>query len=314
MRLKRTQVSAPAYDINRIIQVLNTNTDMIMIDLEDNVIPPLKSKARKTIANAITSLDFRGIIKCFKINGWASGQTMLDLEAVLPLDIDEIKLSKCENAEDIHRLDKVISEFEKANGLSYGTIEINAQIESTIGIRNAYEIFSASPRVKTASFGYEDLASEYGIYRDYTPGTQQATYMEGKFVLDAKAAGVQQIIGTAIVAKPGDFQGKEDYVKRDSMRLKDMGFTGRGAVYFNHIDVINNVFTPNIKDIEMSKQIVDSWNEGMKTGNPDFFTLENGLPIDPGRLERARRIIRFGIAYEKLMLKRKGILSDGLNI
>lgn len=305
MRLKRTQMSAAAYNVDKIKRVLDTDTDMIMLDLEDNVVPPLKSRARDTLVKVLTDCNFHGIIKCVKVNGWDSGMTLTDLEAVLPCGVDEIKLSKCENADDIRRLDRAITELEERYRLPKGAVEINAQIESPLGIRNAYEILSASPRVTCASFGYEDMASSLGIYRDYTPGTQQAVYMIGKLVVDANAAGVQQINGTAIVAKAGEFQGEDTYVRRDTLRLKNMGFTSRGAIYPAHVDIINQVFTPDPEDIARSRQIVQRWEEGLRTGNPDCFVLDNGLPIDPGRVERAKRILAFGAAFEELLLRKK---------
>ena len=174
MRLKRTQMSAAACDLDKIKRVLDTDTDMIMLDLEDNVIPPWKGKARETLVRALNDLDFHGVIKCVKVNGWESGMTLLDLEASIPWGVDEIKLSKCETAEDVRRLARAITKLEKQYHLPDRQVEINVQLESPLGLRNAYEILTASPRVTCASFGYEDMASALGIYRDYTPGTQQA--------------------------------------------------------------------------------------------------------------------------------------------
>jgi len=304
MRLKRTQMSAAACNLDKIKRVLDTDTDMIMLDLEDNVIPPLKDKARDTLVKVLSGWDFHGVIKCVKINGWDSGMTLQDLEASVPWGVDEIKLSKCETAEDIRRLDRAITEMEERYRLPKGQVEINVQIESPLGIRNAYEILSASPRVTCASFGYEDMASALGVYRDYTPGTQQATYMAGKLVLDANAAGVRQINATAIVAKPGEFQGEADYVRKDTLRLKQMGFTSRGAIYPSHIDIINDIFTPDPEDVAASEQIVERWRVGLETGNPDCFLLDNGLPIDPGRVERAKRVLQLAQAYEELLIRK----------
>lgn len=305
MRLKRTQMSAAAYDREKICRVLDTDTDMIMLDLEDNVVPPLKAKARDTLAHVLSDYDFHGVIKCVKVNSWDSGFTLLDLEASIPYGVDEIKLSKCEGPEDIRRLDRAITELEKRYHLPWGSVEINVQIETPLGLRNAYEILSASPRVTCASFGYEDMASALGIYRDYTLGTQQATYMIGKLIIDANAAGVYQINGTAIVAKKGEFQGEADYVRRDTLRLKNMGFTSRGAIYPLHIDIINQIFTPSSDEVAVATQIVHQWEIGIQSGNPDCFVLDNGLPIDPGRVERAKRILMFHKAYQELIARKK---------
>lgn len=305
MRLKRTQMSAAAYDREKICRVLDTDTDMIMLDLEDNVVPPLKAKARDTLAYVLSDCDFHGVIKCVKVNSWDSGFTLLDLEAAIPYGVDEIKLSKCESPEDIRRLDRAITELEKCYHLQLGSVEINVQIETPQGLRNAYEILSASPRVTCASFGYEDMASALGIYRDYTLGTQQATYMIGKLIIDANAAGVYQINGTAIVAKKGEFQGEADYVRRDTLRLKNMGFTSRGAIYPLHVDIINQIFTPSPDEVAEATQIIQQWEIGIQSGNPDCFVLDNGLPIDPGRVERAQRILIFYKAYQELIARKK---------
>lgn len=305
MRLKRSQISAPGYDLDRIGRAVASGADMLMLDLEDNVVPPMKSRARATVAELLRSYDFRGMVKCVKINGWESGLTVLDLEAVLPEGPDEIKLSKCENPDDIRRLDAVISDFERINGLPFGNIEINAQIESPLGIRNAFEILSASKRVATASFGHEDLASSLGVRRDYAQDSRQAVYMMGKLLLDAAAAGIWQINATAIVAGPGEFQGEPDYVRSDTAALRNMGFTGRGAIYPAHVEIINEIFTPDPEETALARKTLECWELGMKTLDPAMFVLDNGLPADPGRLERARRTIAFGEAWEELR-KRKG--------
>lgn len=306
MRLKRTQMSAAAYKTDRIEEVLATDTDMIMLDLEDNVIPPLKAKARETLVRVLKQFDFHGVIKCVKINGWESGMTILDLEAVLPAGVDEIKLSKCENPEDVRRLDIVITDFERRNAVKPGTVEINVQIESPLGIRNAYEIFRASPRVKTASFGHEDLANSLGVERDYSPGTQQPLYMMGKFILDANAARVRQINGTAVVARAGEFQGEDDYVRSDTLNLRTIGFTSRGTMYSRHIGIINEIFTPDAKELTAARELLKRWRRGNDTGDASLFVMDNGLPIDPGRVERAERLVEIGDAYEELLRRKSG--------
>ena len=76
----------------------------------------------------------------------------------LPARITSV-LPKGESGEEIKDIDKIITKAEAKYGFEPGSIKIMVSIESPKGLRNAYEIASASPRMIAIAIGGEDFAA-----------------------------------------------------------------------------------------------------------------------------------------------------------
>lgn len=299
MRLRRSSLGAAGHDVEKVKAFINTNVDVIMLDVEDFVPSSKKDEARACIAKMLSEWDFKGKVRCVRINGWYTDQVQKDLAVILPAGVDEIKVSKCESSKEVLELDKILTNFEKKKGLARNTIELSAMIESPLGVRNCYEILSCTKRFASVSLGSGDLTAALGVDRDVSLRSLQLIYIKQKMILEANAAGVHSILDTSLVTKPGQTpEDMIDFVREDTTAMKIMGFTGRSAVYPQHAEVINEVFTPTPEEARFSRKVVESWREGVATGNEACFTVE-GRHIDPGKAEKAERIVFLADLIEK---------------
>ena len=108
--------------------------------------------------------------------------------AVLPGVV--LNFPKAETAEQMRNLDRLITEAERVQGIRPGTVRIGANIETTLGVANSYEIASASPRIDTFSGGTGyDMSMDMGV--EMFVGFDQFVYNRGEGALVAKALGLE---------------------------------------------------------------------------------------------------------------------------
>lgn len=291
MRLRRSTLNVPGDRQDRVVSAIATNADVVMMDLEDSIPQAAKERARDTVAHMLQNHDFSGKIRCVRINEWGSRDGRLDASAALRAGADEIKMTKCESPQEIRELDELISEHERSHNLMPNSIEIGAMIESPLGVINAFAIFSTTRRLASVSLGAGDLASSLGVDRDTGRGALQMIYIKQKLVLCAHAAGIHWVLDTSIVPMPGQNLSDLALVLRgDCEDMKKMGFTGRSAVYEEHIDIINGAFSPSEEEVLFSRKVVERWQMEINAGKHTPIVVD-GRHIDTGKVEKAMRVL-----------------------
>lgn len=293
LRLRRSTMNVPGNEFEKIRNVLETNVDVVMMDLEDAVPESQKDLGRSVTAKALRELDFGGKVRCVRINGWETPHARLDVEETVAAGVDEIKLTKCESAQQVVELAALLSKCEAKNGRDNGSVKISMMIESPLGVLHAYEIMAASDRVVAVSLGAGDLASALGVDRDMDPGSQQLLGIKQQLVLCARAAGVRWILDTSLVAKRGQTPQQAIVpLTEDCTLMKNMGFTGRSALYLEHIDPINTIFSPSPEEERFARLAVSAWESGC-------FVVE-GRHLDSGKYDKAREIVALAEAIHEL--------------
>lgn len=300
LRLRRSTMNVPGNNYEKISAVLKSNVDVVMMDLEDAVPEAQKDIGRQTAARALRELDFGGKVRCVRINGWETDHAKKDVDAMVAAGADEIKLTKCESACQVRELDEFLTVCEQKYGLPDRSVEISMMIESPLGVLHAYEIMSASDRIVAVSLGAGDMASALGVDRDMEPCSPQFINIKQQLVLCARAAGVRWILDTSLVAVAG--QTPQDAIEpltKDCLSVKKMGFTGRSALYLEHVDPINSIFSPTAEEEAFARKAVESWELGIKTGDNSCFVV-NGRHLDSGKYDKAREVLELSNAIHGL--------------
>lgn len=291
MRLRRSTLNFPGNNEDKAKHVISSNVDVVMFDLEDTVPESKKAEARQCTAYMLSEFDFRGKVTCVRINGWDTEHAIHDVNVILKAGVEEIKMTKCETVEEVLQLDSIIAEYEKKKGLPKNSIVISMMIESLKGVKNSYQILSCTDRIAAVSLGAGDLASELGVDRDIDACSLQLLYIKQKLALSAHAAGIRWVLDTSLVTKPGQtpVEAIETLIK-DCTHMKTMGYTGRSAVYLEHIDTINNIFFPSTEEIQFALKAVDGWQKMKETGDESYLIV-NDRHLDIGKVEKAMRVV-----------------------
>lgn len=283
MKLRRTLLWVNGNDIEKIDAAIASNTDCIVFDLEDGVPHPIKDEARRITAQALRERAFRNKERVVRINHLDSPESKRDLEAILPSVPDAIRLPKCESVEYVLRLDRIITDFERENGLPDGRIEIILMIETALGLINSYEMASCTKRVTAMGIGMEDMTASLGLKRYYELGTHDLLYARQKLVVSAVAAGVQPLDACVL------FLGNLDYMHEDTMNSRRDGFVGRSVYDVEQIDSINAAFAPAPEEIEWAKRIQKAYEDGSRNGIAEIRV--DGIYVDPPVVAKADRIL-----------------------
>jgi citrate lyase subunit beta/citryl-CoA lyase len=288
MKLRRTMMFVPGNNPGMLINAGIYGADTIIFDLEDSVALSEKDAARHLVYNAMKSINYSCEV-AVRINHISTPFGYKDLETILAVKPDLIRLPKAETAADIEEIDEIITAAEIKYGFLPGSINMMAAIETAKGIRNAYSIAAASPRMVALAIGGEDYLADLQTSR--TKDGKEFFAGRGQLILAAREAGIH-----AIDTVFGDVNNEEDFIA-ETIRIKEMGFDGKSVVNPRQINIVHEIYTPTEKEIDHAQRVIAAYEESLarKSGVVSL----NGKMIDIPVVKRAQRTLGYANAVGK---------------
>ncbi len=293
-RIRRSRLYLPGNEPKFFLNAGLHEPDGIILDLEDAVSPQEKDSARILVRNALRSVDFKDCEKMVRIN--QGPLAILDLESVIPHNVNVILIPKVETGEHVRAVDAKIQEIRKEKGIKE-QIYLMPIIESALGCLEAGYIASSSSNICALTIGLEDYTADIGAER--TNEGKESFWARSVIVNSARAASVQPI--DSVFSDVGDSEG----LFNSCLESKGMGFEGKGCIHPRQISIINQAFSPSQKEIEKAKKIVLAFEEAQRNG---LSVVSVGTKmVDPPIVKRALRTISFA---EKIGLLNKEWRSE----
>ncbi len=279
-RIRRSRLYLPGNEPKFFLNAALHEPDGIILDLEDAVSPQEKDSARILIRNALRSVDFKDCEKMVRINQGPLG--ILDLESVVPHNVNVVLIPKVETGEHVRAVDAKIQEIRKEKGIKE-PVYLMPIIESALGCLEASYIASSSPNICALTIGLEDYTADIGAER--TNEGKESFWARSVIVNAARAASIQPI--DSVFSDVGDKEG----LLNSCLESKGMGFEGKGCIHPRQISVINQAFSPSQKEIEKAKRIVLAYEEAQRNG---LSVVSVGTKmVDPPIVKRALKTISF---------------------
>ncbi|MEU7860865.1 CoA ester lyase [Nonomuraea sp. NPDC049141] len=263
MSVPVTWLYVPGDRPERFDKAVASGADVVIIDLEDAVVPARKDEAR---ANAVAYLARRtGSAEVHvRINDLASGRGRDDLAALGGLaGLDAVRLPKVESAGVL-------------DGLA---VKAYALLESAAGIVAAHTI-AAHPAVAGVALGEQDLAAELSI----TDETAM-NHLRLQVVLAAAAAGLPPV-PMSVYPDVQDEAG----LAASCRAGRALGLFGRTAIHPRQIPVIRRAFSPTREETDRATEIVQAAEEAERAG-AGAVALPDGRFVDAPIVARARRTL-----------------------
>jgi len=290
-KLRRTMLFCPATNPTMYIDAQMYKPDCILFDLEDAVRYDEKDAARDLLAEAIKTLNFGNIEVFARINPLYTEFGAEDVKVLVPAGLRRMRLPMCEKVEQVIELDKLLTEVEREHGIEEGSCQIQCSLETPLGVWNALEIATASPRVTTISFGAEDYTRLLGV--DRTKDASELQFARQKI---ANAASIAKV--DAIDTVWADFKDIDGFVN-EVKYARQIGFAGKSCIHPSQVGQVHDVFTPNLEDVEKSLVIIEAAEKaGIEKGG---VVQVNGKMVDIPVIEKARRIV--GLAKAAGLIK-----------
>ena len=286
MKLRRTLLYVPGNNPNMMADCMIYGADVILFDLEDSVPLQEKDAARYLVEYALRYLDFSNTEVAIRINGMDTPYWEEDIKKIIPEKPDMIRLPKAETKEQIKRLNEEISKIEEKSGIKVGNTKIMVSIESAKGLKNAYDIATASIRLQAIAIGGEDFTADLGVKK--TREGNELLVARGVLVLAAKAAKVDVI--DSVFSDVNDEEG----FRMETEKAKAMGFTGKSVINPRQIPIVHDVFKPTEEEIQEAIKITQVIEEAKKKGS-GVISL-NGKMVDKPIVEKAERVLELAKA------------------
>ena len=271
----------PGNNPNMLINAGCLGADAVIFDLEDAVSPAEKDAARLLVRNTMRYMDLGSCEIVVRINSVDTDFWRADLDTIIPYKPDIILLPKSAEPGDICLVDAYISELEDKLGMEKGSVKIMPLIETARGVENAFVIATASKRVCALFLGAEDLTADLQCKR--TKEGREIEYARHRLVVAARAAGVD------VYDTPFTDVNDDEGIVVDAQLAKALGFTGKASISPRHVEVINDVFSPTLDEIEYAYEVVEAIRVAKEMGKGAVSL--RGKMIDAPIVARAERTI-----------------------
>jgi citrate lyase subunit beta/citryl-CoA lyase len=281
----RSLLFVPGTRTDRIEKAIASEADAVIIDLEDAVELSEKEAVRDRVAGFLEKKQAKKIF--VRVNGVETEYFDQDMEKIVLPQVCGLLIPKTEKPEDMRKIDQRITDLEKKKAIPAGQIRLICQIETALGLHQATEIASSTPRVLALAFGAADLTLDLGAVLSKTG--EELFFVRSWLVLASRLAGVYPIDSPYMV----DFKDVEG-LSREARLSRQLGFRGKLCIHPIQLGPIHEVFSPSQDEVNKAKRVVEAFEQAKQRGE-SAISLD-GQFIDPPIYGRAKQILEFAKA------------------
>ncbi len=277
--LLRTWLFGPGADSAVHDAMSASGASVLILDLEDSTPRPLRATARALAAGLFVRWRKASARVCVRINSLHE-DGRLDLASVVPAKPDFIAYPKAQTASDMRDLDSAITALEAHAGLTPGSIGILPVCETALGVVNLREIAAASPRIRYALLGAEDLASD--LMAERSREAVELDYARRRFVLECRAAGIEPIDA------PYTFNDAEG-AAQEARYARRLGYRAKSVVRVDHAAAVLAALIPSDSQKDQARRMVEAFEAARALG--EDRALVDGLWVEVPTFLNAKRLL-----------------------
>jgi citrate lyase subunit beta/citryl-CoA lyase len=277
--LLRTWLFGPGADRDAHAAMSTSGADVLIQDLEDFTPPARRDEARALAAGLFARWRAVGACVCVRINS-LNDEGPLDLACVVPAQPDLVAYPKAATASDMYELDRAVTLAEERAGLASRTIGIVPVCETALGVVNVRQIAAASPRIRYALLGAEDLAAD--LMAERSREAVELDYARRRFVLECRAAAVEPIDAPYTFADVDGAATEARYARR-------LGYRAKSLVRPDHTAAIRAALTPSDAEKMQAQRMVEAFETARARG--EDRALVDGLWVEVPTYLNAKRLL-----------------------
>jgi len=246
----------PATNERALVKGTALAADAIVIDLEDSVLPEMKSLARNQATDAFEQLDYGYRLRVLRVNTADTDWHLDDIEAASRCRLDAIVLPKVDTVEQVAHLSAVMDNYPSLRNCALWVM-----LESPLAVVNANAIAASSARYQRLSMflvGNNDMARAAGM-----PVQSDRTYLLPwlmSLVASAKAHGLGILDG--VYNDFADTQGFE----QECVQGAAMGMNGKTLIHPSQLMAANAAYSPSEEAIESAIATVRAFSLAENAG------------------------------------------------
>ncbi|TWB21386.1 citrate lyase subunit beta/citryl-CoA lyase [Nitrospirillum amazonense] len=275
-RPRRSALYMPGSNARALEKAKGLDADVLILDLEDAVAPDAKDLARDQVLAAVAAGGFGRREVLIRVNGLDTPWGHADLAAVARSGAHGVLIPKVESAEAVRQADRLLAAEGATNDLPLWVM-----METALGMLNAREIASASPRLAGMVLGTSDLAKE--LHAQHTPMRLPMITALGLCLLAARAHGLAILDGVHLDL---DDDAGLDASCRQGVEL---GFDGKTLIHPKQLAAANAAFAPDTASLDRARRIIAAHAEAMAQGKA--VVLVDGRLVEALHVAEAHRLV-----------------------
>ena len=232
----RSWLVVPMSDAVAVERAAQSGADVVVLDMVEFVAEKDKSAARDKLRTAVERVRAGGA-RTFVQTTPASHEA--DLRAGVCAALSGVVVSRVESATQLAGMDAYLSLLEKERGVAQGTIEFVAALETARGNQEAYEIVTASPRVRAATLGRADLVMD--LRPEPSGDLHMMPYLMQRLIIIARAAGITPL-GAWWRAPDRGLLASAENMRKAATRGRAAGFKGAFCLRDEQVEPLNKIY------------------------------------------------------------------------
>ena len=273
-RPRRSALYMPGSKPRALEKARGLAADVLILDLEDAVIPAEKQAARQAVTDAVRAGGYGRREVVVRINGLDTPWGGDDLSAAADCGADAILIPKVDRA-------SILGDAEMRLERAGKPVPLWAMIETPRGVMHADAIANASPWLACLVLGTNDLAAE--LRAAATPDRGPLLTALQLAVLVARTHGLAVLDGVHNAFR--DLDG----LRAECRQGRDIGFDGKTLIHPGQIETANEVFGPTPDEIETARRHVAAFAEAEAAGQG--VAVVDGRIVENLHVQTARRIL-----------------------
>lgn len=274
-RPRRSLLFLPASSEPMLRKAGTRGADVLIVDLEDGVLPAVKDAARETAQRLWAELDFGGAEPWLRVNAAGTHWHLPDLDTARRLSPAAVVLPKCEEPGVVEAVARRLPD-----------VPLQLMVETAAGILAAPAL-ARVPGVSGLLFGAADFRASIHAGRD--PEENELLMARSALVLAARAAEIQ-----AFDTPWFDYRDPSG-LERSALRARALGFDGKTAIHPSQLGPIGSAFTPTPAEVEHARRVLQALQEAAREGR-GVATVEGEMVEALHAAEARRTLARAGTA------------------
>jgi len=258
----RSYLFVPGDRPDRFDKAVATGADIVVLDLEDAVLPKAKTGAREAIRDWLC----KGGRAAVRINGIGTEWHEEDIVLLATPGVAAVLLPKAEEP-------AALAAFASALPQGLPTVPL---IESALGIWNARELAGVNG-VTQLAFGSIDFQLDTGIEAE----GEALLYARSRLVLASAIARIAPPVDGVTIA-----MDDEEQLRADITAARALGFGGKLCIHPRQVLAVHEGFAPDEATLAWARAVVAA----ARTSDAGAVRVDGKL-IDRPVVERAKRIL-----------------------
>ena len=250
-RPRRSALYMPASNARAVAKARGLAVDVVILDMEDAVLPDQKATARDAAAVAVSAGGFGRRELAIRVNGLDTPWGGDDLAMAARVGPDVVLAPKVRSAADVQAYAGALASAPERTRLW-------VMIETVQSIFDLNAIATAAPRLGGFVMGVNDLAREMGARQ-----TPERTPFFAALALAVTAARAHGLVVLDGVHNEIDDLEALETVCRQGL---DFGFDGKTLIHPSHLEICNRVFTPASADVAWARAVIAAFDAPENAG------------------------------------------------